>query len=122
MTGDVRIDVDPFHATYLVFLHAVEDRPAPEPAGFARWVRRHWPVATTVTTGSSRPDDILDYGDGSQLRPRSCVASRFSSGTHWGPTRSPGVLLEVRLCSHVEGRFPARSYGRGFQRPNRDAP
>ena len=33
--GDVRIDVDPFPATYLVFLHAIEDRPVPEPAGFA---------------------------------------------------------------------------------------
>jgi hypothetical protein len=31
---DVRIDVDPFQATYLIFLHAVEDRPLPEPAGF----------------------------------------------------------------------------------------
>jgi hypothetical protein len=33
-TEDVRIGVDPFHATYLVFMHAVEDRPVPEPAGF----------------------------------------------------------------------------------------
>src|SRR5215210_6174983 len=34
-SGNVRIDVAPFHATYLVFLHAVEDRPVPEPVGFA---------------------------------------------------------------------------------------
>src|SRR5215213_12009410 len=33
-TEGVRIDVEPTHSTYLVFLHAVEDRPVPEPAGF----------------------------------------------------------------------------------------
>src|SRR5688572_25520479 len=30
-TGDVRIAGEPFQATYLVFLHAVEDMPVPEP-------------------------------------------------------------------------------------------
>jgi hypothetical protein len=32
--SDVRIDLAPISATYLVFLHVVEDRPADDPAGF----------------------------------------------------------------------------------------
>ena len=66
-TGDVRIDVDPFHATYLVFLHAVEDRPVPEPADLAPMGPA--PLAGRNDgneLGSHVSDYILDYGDGSQ--------------------------------------------------------
>src|SRR5215210_326019 len=64
---DVRIDVAPFKATYLVFLHAVEDRPVPESADLA-------PMGPAPLAGRNDgnelgrrvSDYILDYGDGSQ--------------------------------------------------------
>ena len=99
--GDVRIDVDPFQATYLVFLHAVEDRPVPEPAGFA-------PLGPAPLAGRNDgnelgrrvSDYILDYGDGSTaeipILRRFAIQQRHIT---WGPSpfaalpaRGPGVF------------------------------
>ena len=86
--GSVRIDVDPFHATYLVFLHAVEDRPVPEPAGFA-------PMGPAPLAGRNDgnelgrrvSDYILDYGDGAQAE--TPILRRFAIQQRhitWGPS------------------------------------
>ena len=84
----MRIDVDPFHATYLVFLHAVEDRPVPEPAGFA-------PMGPAPLAGRNDgnelgrrvSDYILDYGDGAQAE--TPILRRFAIQQRhitWGPS------------------------------------
>jgi hypothetical protein len=85
---DVRIDVEPFHATYLVFLHAVEDRPVPEPAGLGTMGPS--PLAGRNDgneLGRRVADYILDYGDGEQAEIP--VLRRFAIQQRhitWGPS------------------------------------
>ncbi len=65
--NEVRIEVEPVRATYVVFLHAVEDRPMPElpdfgqvvlPPGAMRFAANH--------LGDYVADYVLVYGDGSE--------------------------------------------------------
>src|SRR5215217_1827216 len=125
-TGDVRIDVEPFHATYLVFLHAVEDRPLPEPAGFA-------PMGPVPSGGYNDgneqgrrvADYILDYGDGEQVetpilrrfaiqqRHITWGASPFAAVPALGPavftTSSEDFLLD-RVAADSRGRTDPRHH------------
>ncbi len=56
--GDIRIDVAPLRATYLVFLHAVEDRQAPELPG----LQPIGPLpAGSGMTGNALGDRVSDY-------------------------------------------------------------
>src|SRR5918997_3575483 len=117
--GDVRIDVDPFHATYLVFLHAVEDEPVPEPVGFA-------PMGPAPLAGRNDGNElgrrvsgyILDYGDGEQVE--TPILRRFAIQQRhitWGP--SPFAAIPARgpavFTSGTEdfllGRVASRPYG-----------
>ncbi|MEA2585586.1 MAG: hypothetical protein QOF33_3671 [Thermomicrobiales bacterium] len=65
---EVRIEVDPVRATYVVFLHAVEDRPLPELPDFGTHV-----LAPTVAhiasnaLGDRAADYVLVYDDGTEL-------------------------------------------------------
>jgi hypothetical protein len=123
-TGDVRIDLDPFHATYLVFLHAVEDRPVPEPADFA-------PMGPAPLAGRNDGNElgrrvsgyILDYGDGDQTETR--ILRRFAIQQRhitWGPSPFAAIpaLGPAVFTSGTEdyllGRIAAGPWGRGETR------
>jgi hypothetical protein len=123
-SGDVRIDGAPFHATYLVFLHAVEDRPVPEPAGFA-------PMGPAPLAGRNDGNElgrrvsayILDYGDGVQaeipILRRFAIQQRHIT---WGPSPFAAVpaLGPAVFTSGTEdyllGRIAAAPWGRGETR------
>ena len=123
-TGDVRIDVDPFHATYLIFLHAVEDRPVPEPADFA-------PMGPAPLAGRNDgnelgrrvSDYILDYGDGEQAE--TPILRRFAIQQRhitWGPSPFAAIpaLGPAVFTSGTEDylleRVAAEPWGRGETR------
>jgi hypothetical protein len=122
--GVVRIEVDPFHATYLIFLHAVEDRPVPELTGFA-------PMGPVPSGGYNDgnelgrrvSDYILDYGNGDQAetpilrrfaiqqRHITWGASPFAAVPALGPavftTSSEDFLLD-RVAADSRGRTETR--------------
>ena len=120
----VHIDVDPFHATYLVFLHAVEDRPVPLPPGFA-------PLGPAPLGGSNDgneqgrhvSDYVLVYDDGTEavtpILRRFAIQQRHIT---WGaspfaaiPARGPAVFttssedfLLDRTAADSRGRTETR--------------
>jgi hypothetical protein len=115
----VRIDVDPILASYLVFLHAVEDRPVPEPSGFA-------PIGPAPLAGRNDgnelgrhvSDYILVYGDGTvAVTP---VLRRFAIQQRhitWGPSPFAAVPAQgPYVCTsatedYLLGRVASRPYG-----------
>src|SRR5215213_4268386 len=122
--GDVRIDFAPFHATYLVFLHAVEDRPVPEPVGLA-------PMGPAPLAGRNDgnelgrrvSDYILDYGDGE--RAETPILRRFAIQQRhitWGPSPFAAIpaLGPAVFTSGTEdyllGRVAKEPWGRGETR------
>jgi hypothetical protein len=115
----VRIDVDPFYATYLVFLHAVEDRPVTEPVGIA-------PIGPAPLAGRHDGNELgrhvsdyaLIYDDGSEtVTP---VLRRFAIQQRhitWGPSpfaaipaRGPAVFTSGTE-DYLLGRVASRPYG-----------
>src|SRR5215207_5947097 len=122
--GDVRIEGAPFHATYLVFLHAVEDWQVPEPAGFA-------PVGPAPLAGRNDgnelgrrvSDYILDYGDGARVE--TSILRRFAIQQRhitWGPSPFAAIpaLGPAVFSSGTEDylleRVAAEPWGRGETR------
>ena len=81
--------VAPFHATFLVFLHAVEDRPVLAPEGSTGSCRSPVATATTGPGAIASPTTCWTTAMESEARRRSGAASPSSSGTSRGaPARS----------------------------------
>jgi hypothetical protein len=122
--GDLRIEVAPFKATYLVFLHVVEDRPVAEPAGFASMGPA--PLAGRNDgneLGRRVSDYILDYGDGA--RAETSILRRFAIQQRhitWGPSPFAAIpaLGPAVFTSGTEdyllGRIATEPWGRGETR------
>jgi hypothetical protein len=53
-SGEVRIDVGSLHASYLIFLHAVDDRPIADPPGFA-------PLGLVPNGGGMEGNELGDH-------------------------------------------------------------
>ncbi|MGH2562524.1 MAG: CehA/McbA family metallohydrolase [Thermomicrobiales bacterium] len=116
---DVRIDVGPLHATYLVFLHAVEDRDGPElpdlqpigplPAGSGM---------TGNSLGDLVSDYVLRYDDG--MEAETPVLRRFAIQQRhiiWGasafaavPARGPSINTTASE-DHLLGRPAFTTWG-----------
>ncbi|MGH2615271.1 MAG: CehA/McbA family metallohydrolase, partial [Thermomicrobiales bacterium] len=115
----VRIDLEPIQATYLVFLHAVEDRPVTYPPGFA-------PMGPAPAESGSAGNDlgqrvsdyVLVYGDGSthgtpilrrfgiQQRRISWGARPFAAVSAQGPT-----VFATADEDYLLGRKASTEYG-----------
>lgn len=116
---DVRIDVEPLRATYLIFLHAVEDRAGPElpdlqPAG-------RLPAGSDMTgnaLGDRVSDYVLVYEDGSEAA--TPVLRRFAIQQRhiiWGasafaavPAKGPAVNTTASE-DHLLGRPAYTTWG-----------
>lgn len=115
----VRIDLAPMRATYLVFLHAVEDCPVPEPLGFA-------PLGPTPGGGRVNGNELgqlvseysLVYDDGTEgatpIRRRFAIQQRTIA---WGaspfaaiPARGPRIFTTATEDFHLN-RVAADEYG-----------
>jgi hypothetical protein len=118
-TDCIRIDFSPVKATYLVFLHAVEDRLAADPAEFA-------PLGPVIPGGRNDGNEIgghvadyvLVHGDGSQaetsIRRRFAIQQRHIT---WGaspfaavPALGPSVFTNATEDFHLD-RVASRPYG-----------
>jgi hypothetical protein len=115
----VRIDFAPTRATYLLILHAVEDRPVVDPAGFA-------PLAAIPSggfddgnaVGGRVSDYVLVYGDGSEHA--TPVLRRFAIQQRhitWGaspfaavPAADPAVFTSATEDFHLD-RVASWPYG-----------
>ena len=120
----VRIDVPPCLATYLVFLHAAEDRPATEPPGFAPVGRIQRGSHDAGNESGRRVSDyVLVYADGSQVATpilrRIAIQQRHIT---WGaspfmaiPALGPSVFTTATE-DYVQGRPAAEHWGRSETR------
>src|SRR5215216_3512899 len=118
-TDEVRIEVEPMRATYVVFLHAVADRPLPELPGFGQHVLA--PSVAHIAAnqlGDHVADYVLVYEDGTQavtpilrrfaIQQRHIVwgASPFAAVPALGPYVTNSATDDFRL-----GRVARMGYG-----------